>query len=99
VVGIDSKTAHGGIRLVPAGTTLHARTGAEVAREARSPAGMTPEEIVGQQDFNLYVSSRPLKMSAFGTKRTLVCVPSMSALEVKRAPARFAIFGFADGKR
>ena len=40
-----------------------------------------------------------MKMSAFGTKRTLVCVTSMSVLEVKRALARFAIFGFADGKR
>ena len=38
VAGVDSKKADGGIRLLPARITLHARAGAEVAREARSPA-------------------------------------------------------------
>ena len=40
MVGIDSKDTQDRIRLVPARATLHARAGAEVAREARSPAGM-----------------------------------------------------------
>jgi len=31
VAGVDSTKADGRIRLVPAGTTLHARAGAEVA--------------------------------------------------------------------
>ena len=45
VVGIYSKNAHGRIRLVPARTALHARTGAQVAREARSPLNESAESI------------------------------------------------------
>jgi hypothetical protein len=59
VAGIDSKDIQD-IRLVPARTTLHARTRAEMAREARSPAGMISRN--GQVG-NLFTRSPPLVTS------------------------------------
>jgi hypothetical protein len=47
VVGIDSKDIQD-IRLVPARTILHAWAGPEVAREARSPAGMISRNQVAK---------------------------------------------------
>ena len=48
MVGIDSKDIQDRIRLVPARATLHAWTGAEEAREARSPAGIISRNQVAR---------------------------------------------------
>ena len=46
MVGIVSKDIQDRIRLVPARATLHARTGAEVAREARTPGMISRNNIL-----------------------------------------------------
>ena len=43
--------------------------------------------------------ARALHMSAIGTKRTSICVASMSALEVKRAFKDLKVMSAFDSKR
>jgi hypothetical protein len=62
VVGIVSKDIQDRIRLVPARATLHARTGAEVARKAHSPAGMISKTI--EFDMNIDLPN-PLRSTNF----------------------------------
>ena len=62
MVGIVSKDIQDRIRLVPARATLHARTGAEVARKAHSPAGMISKTI--EFDINIDLPN-PLRSTNF----------------------------------
>ena len=57
-----SKDIQDRIRLVPARATLHARTGAEVARKAHSPAGMISKTI--EFDMNIDLPN-PLRSTNF----------------------------------
>ena len=62
MVGIVSKDIQDRIPLVPARATLHARTGAEVARKAHSPAGMISKTI--EFDMNIDLPN-PLRSTNF----------------------------------